>query len=94
MIQLQEAQNLMVEFIELREKANETNDPNDIRKFKIHEQICIDKFTYLVTMKTGRYKQFNNYDDLNQEGMEALVKSMKNYNPKKGVFFFGGHINT
>jgi RNA polymerase sigma factor (sigma-70 family) len=42
-------------------------------------------------MKTGRYKAFSNYDDLNQEGFEALIKAMKNYNPKKGSFFWWAH---
>lgn len=94
MIELEEAQNLMVKFVDLRKIANETQNPKDIKAFKDHEKICIDKFKYLVTMRTNRYKKFSNYDDLNQEGMEALVKAMKNYNPKKGIFFFGGVINT
>jgi RNA polymerase sigma factor (sigma-70 family) len=42
-------------------------------------------------MRTNKYKKFNNYEDLNQEGMEALLKSMKNYNPKKGNFFYWAH---
>jgi RNA polymerase sigma factor (sigma-70 family) len=42
-------------------------------------------------MKTGRYKTFSNYEDLNQEGFEALIKAMTNYNPKKGSFFWWAH---
>jgi RNA polymerase sigma factor (sigma-70 family) len=42
-------------------------------------------------MKTGRYKAFSNYEDLNQEGFEALIKAMNNYNPKKGSFFWWAH---
>jgi RNA polymerase sigma factor (sigma-70 family) len=42
-------------------------------------------------MKTGRYKIFSNYEDLNQEGFEALLKSMNNYDPKKGSFFWWAH---
>lgn len=91
MLQEKEAQDLMIKFIELREKANESKLSQDIVEFKKHEKICIEKFKYLVTMKTGRYKSFSNYDDLNQEGLEALVKSMKNYNPKKGIFFYWAH---
>jgi len=88
MLTEQEAQDLMTNFISLREKYNETKTKEDLVKFKNHERECINKFKYLVTMKTGRYKAFSNYEDLNQEGLEALVKSMKNYNPKKGIFFF------
>jgi RNA polymerase sigma factor (sigma-70 family) len=91
MLQEKEAQELIVKFIELREKSNESKMPADIVEFKKHEKLCIEKFKYLVTMKTGRYKSFSNYEDLNQEGLEALVKSMKNYNPKKGIFFYWAH---
>lgn len=91
MLNIDEAQELMEKFIELRKKAQETSSEKDISVFRKHEELCINKFKYLVTMKTGRYKSFSNYDDLNQEGMEALVKSMKNYNPKKGIFFWWSH---
>lgn len=91
MLSIDEAQQLIEKFIELRTKAQESLLSQDMSNFKKHEAICIEKFKYLVTMKTGRYKQFANYDDLNQEGMEALVKSMKNYNPKKGNFFWWSH---
>jgi RNA polymerase sigma factor (sigma-70 family) len=91
MLQEKEAQDLITKFIDLREKSNESNLPQDIVEFKKHEKLCIEKFKYLVTMKTGRYKSFSNYEDLNQEGLEALVKSMKNYNPKKGIFFYWAH---
>jgi RNA polymerase sigma factor (sigma-70 family) len=91
MINMEEAQQLMETFIELREKACETGSGEDRSKFEKHERLCIQKFTYLITMKTGRYKAFSNYEDLNQEGMEALVKAMKNYNPKKGNFFWWAH---
>lgn len=91
MIQEQEAQDLMNKFISLREKCTETNSEEDLKLFKRHESICIEKLSYLVHMKTFRYKAFNNYDDLVQEGLEALVKSMKNYNPKKGNIFWWAH---
>jgi RNA polymerase sigma factor (sigma-70 family) len=91
MLNMEEAQQLMEKFIELRSIAEETSNENDIIRFQKHEKLCIEKFTYLVTMKTGKYKSFSNYEDLNQEGMEALVKAMKNYNPSKGCFFWWGH---
>ncbi len=86
-----EAQDLMIKLIDLRKRAKEAGDPKIISELKKHEKICMEKFRYLVTMKTGRYKAFNNYDDLNQEGFEALVKAMNNYNPKKGSFFWWAH---
>lgn len=91
MLSIDEAQNLMEKFIELRTKAKETKDLKDIRLFKKQEKLCVEKFSYLVTMKTGKYKCFSNYEDLNQEGFEALLKGMDNYNPKKGNAFWWFH---
>lgn len=91
MLTEQEAQDLMIKLIDLRGQVM-TSEGNTIKKdLRRHEQICIEKFKYLVTMKTGRYKIFSNYDDLNQEGFEALIKAMNNYNPKKGSFFWWAH---
>lgn len=89
MLTEQEAQDLMIKLIDLRKKAKEDNKV--VSELKKHEKICMEKFRYLVTMKTGRYKAFSNYEDLNQEGFEALVKAMNNYNPTKGSFFWWAH---
>lgn len=91
MLTEQEAQDLMIKLIDLKEKAKESNDKKLFVELKRHEQLCMNKFKYLVTMKTGRYKAFSNYEDLNQEGFEALIKSMNNYNPTKGSFFWWAH---
>lgn len=91
MLQEAEAQDLITKFIELREKANETKNDQDIAAFRKQEKLCIEKFQYLVSMKSARYKKFSNYEDLNQEGFEALIKAMKNYNPKKGNAFWWFH---
>ena len=91
MLTEQEAQDLMTKLIDLRDKAKVSEDSKITIELKKHEAICMEKFRYLVTMKTGRYKAFNNYDDLNQEGFEALIKAMNNYNPKKGSFFWWAH---
>jgi RNA polymerase sigma factor (sigma-70 family) len=91
MIDENEAQQLMAKLLDLRDQAKLSEDP----KIKIilgrHEKVCMNKFRYLITMKTNRYKSFSNYDDLNQEGYEALIKAMNNYNPKKGSFFWWAH---
>lgn len=91
MLSTEESQQLIEKFIELRTKANETKSNADILAFRQQENICIEKFQYLITMKTARYKAFSNYEDLNQEGFEALLKAMKNYNPKKGSWFWWAH---
>lgn len=91
MLTEEEAQELMVRLIDLRDQLKGSEDKKVLRDLKNHERICMSKFSYLVTMKTGRYKSFSNYDDLNQEGFEALTKAMNNYNPKKGSFFWWAH---
>ena len=91
MLTEQEAQDLMTKLIDLRDQVKTSEDAKIKNELKRHEQICIEKFRYLVTMKTGRYKAFSNYEDLNQEGFEALIKAMNNYNPKKGSFFWWAH---
>jgi RNA polymerase sigma factor (sigma-70 family) len=91
MLNEQEAQDLMIRWIDLKSQLEKSSDPALISQFKKHNRECVEKFRYLVTMKTGRYKSFNNYEDLNQEGYEALYKAMNNYNPKKGSFFWWAH---
>jgi RNA polymerase sigma factor (sigma-70 family) len=91
MLTEQEAQDLMIKLIDLRVEVKKNEDPKIKSELEKHEQICVEKFKYLITMKTGRYKAFSNYEDLNQEGFEALIKAMNNYNPKKGSFFWWAH---
>jgi len=91
MLTEQEAQDLMIKLIDLRGQVKISEDNKIVSELKKHEKVCMEKFRYLVTMKTGRYKAFSNYDDLNQEGFEALIKAMNNYNPKKGSFFWWAH---
>lgn len=91
MLTEQEAQDLIEKLVDLRLRAKNVEDYQARSELRKHEQICISKFKYLVTMKTGRYKTFSNYEDLNQEGFEALLKAMKTYNPKKGSFFSWAH---
>jgi len=88
---MDEAQQLMEKLVDLRAKAKTTNALKDIRAFKKHETLCVEKFKYLVSMRTDRYRGFYNYEDLNQEGMEALLKGMNNYDPKKGNAFWWFH---
>jgi RNA polymerase sigma factor (sigma-70 family) len=86
-----EARQLMLIFIELKNKYIESNSEIDKIKLEKHRKICIKKFKYLVTMKTNKYKKFSNYEDLNQEGLEALTKAMSNYKPNLGSWFWWAH---
>ena len=96
MITEQEANVLMTKLIELRNNFNSiSKDDTDYKAKKAelarHEQTCVEKMKYVVSMITARYKAFANYDDLNQDGLEALTKAMKNYNPAKGSVFWWVH---
>jgi len=91
MLTEQEANELMNKWIDLRDRLKTSEDPKLTREFDKHNRLCVEKFRYLVTMKTGRYKAFSNYEDLNQEGHEALIKAMKTFKPNKGSFFAWAH---
>jgi RNA polymerase sigma factor (sigma-70 family) len=89
MLKIEEAQQLMEEFVRLKGIAHLSLENEKL--FKQHQKLCVKKFKYLVTMKTSRYHSFANYEDLIQEGLVALVHAMNNYNPKLGNFFWWGH---
>ena len=91
MLTEQEAHDLMTKLIDLRKQFEETASPKVEVALKRHEQECIEKFRYLVTMKTGRYKAFSNYDDLNQVVFEDLIIAMITFKPNKGNFFAWAH---
>ena len=89
MLKIEEAQEIIEKYINLKNEA--INNPKVKSQLKKQEQLCIEKFSYIIYMKTNRYKKFFNYDDLNQEGFVALIKAMNNYDPKKGSFFWWAH---
>jgi RNA polymerase sigma factor (sigma-70 family) len=91
MLTEQEANDLMNKWIDLKARLKDSQDPTLVKEFEKHDRVCMEKFRYLVTMKTGRYKAFSNYEDLNQEGHEALIKAMKTFKPNKGSFFAWAH---
>ena len=68
-------------------------NPSQSNKSKLDkiESEAISKLDYLVKMKSSRYKKFSNYDDLNQDGLEALIKGLKTYKANKGSIFWWLH---
>ena len=61
-------------------------DNNLLKDFESYQKFCIDKCRCLVANRVGKYKKFSNYEDLEQDGYEALVLALRTYNPKKGSF--------
>jgi RNA polymerase sigma factor (sigma-70 family) len=88
MLTIKESQELMATYFKLRKQYEENKSLKNRLEFERHERLCVEKFQYLITMRTSRYKTFSNYEDLNQEGLEALLKAMKSFNPKKRSLFF------
>ncbi len=85
MISEQEAKDLVLKLKELKK------DPDSKSALRVHENLCVSKLKYLITMKLGKYKSFSNYEDLFQEGYEALLKAINTYDPSKGSIFWWCH---
>lgn len=87
-----EANKIIKKYVKLRERLKlEPTNKRLKADFKTYEQQCLHKFKYLVLMKASKYKHFNNYEDLLQEGMEALTKALSTYEPTKGNCFWWLH---
>lgn len=52
---------------------------------------CLQNLVWLVTARTGKYKKFPNYEDLTQDGQEALIMALNSYKPGKGNFLTWAH---
>ncbi len=51
---------------------------------------CITKLGFLVTSKLYKYKKFSNYEDLKQEGFEALLMALATFKDQKSSFSWWG----
>ena len=71
---------------ELERKSKE--DPNSLKEYKRFEKAFLQELSFLVKCNIAKYKHFNNYEDLYQEGMEFLWKGLKTYNPEKGSLYY------
>lgn len=76
---------IAAKFITLREKAKVGSQKDKI-EFKKYETYAMNEFSWLVKLKTNKYKKFSNYQDLLQDGFEALVMSLETYDPNRGCF--------
>lgn len=89
----EEANKIVADFVDIREKYKDKslrdkkiiNDYNKLHKF------CVEKFEYLVIMKTSKYRKFANYEDLKQDGKVALLLALDSFDKNKGDFFWWLH---
>lgn len=82
----EEINEIAKEYVELREQASKTKNKKIKSKFKQFHNDIVKKLSHLVLLRTNRYRMFNNYHDLQQDGFEALFMALKTYRPEKGDF--------
>lgn len=82
----EEVNEIAKEFIELRETFKKSQKEKNKSEFELFQNIVVKKLSHLVLLRTNRYRVFNNYNDLQQEGFEALFMALKTYRPEKGDF--------
>ncbi len=82
----EEVNQIAKEFVELRDKINKSKKEKNKSKFEEFRNEVVKKLSHLVLFRTNRYRMFNNYHDLQQDGFEALFMALKTYRPEKGDF--------
>jgi RNA polymerase sigma factor (sigma-70 family) len=82
----EEINEIVKEFVELRERAEKSKSKKVKSKFKQFQTEIVNKLSHLVLLRTNRYRMFNNHHDLQQDGFEALFMALKTYRPEKGDF--------
>jgi RNA polymerase sigma factor (sigma-70 family) len=86
MLTEQQALTLYRNYIEL--------DKTTANKFALSKaaKACVDGFKYIVLSGASKYRSFNNYEDLIQEGNIALFSSFESFNEeRKGSIFYWVH---
>ncbi len=61
---------------------------NTDEEYRKQSSKCMETFDFLVKQKLRRYKSFDNYDDLLQEGRIVLLNALNTYEIKKGSFYY------
>jgi RNA polymerase sigma factor (sigma-70 family) len=86
--------NIAKEFIKYRKKSK--LNKNTESQFNSFKNYVANFLSPLITSRIYKYKNFNNYADLQQEGFEAILLALKTYQPKRGDFIWWAkkYINT
>ena len=85
-MQLEEYNQIARQFLDLKNKAK-LGGEEECKKYKEYQDFCAKKLAPLVNFRVGKYKQFSNYEDLKQDGFEALMMAFDSYDPEKGCNF-------
>lgn len=78
-------EDVMVLFKKIEKLKNDKRPSTEIRQ--LYDTI-IDISSFLVYKNTKKYKNFNNYFDLNQEGFVGLIKAVNIFNYRRFPNFF------
>lgn len=82
----EEINEIAKKFVDLRDKIKKSKKEKNKSKFELFQNEVVKKLSHLVLLRTNRYRMFNNYHDLQQDGFEALFMALKTYRPEKGDF--------
>ena len=84
----EEADELLIEFVNLRDKCIKSNSKLLQLNYNKCKNICAQKFDYIVKNKVKRYRSFSNYEDLLQDGRMALMLALDSYKLNHGSWFW------
>lgn len=79
---------ILRKFVTIRNKyKNAPRDKELKEQFEYYQDLCVQKFKYIVIMRASKYRSFSNYQDLLQEGTVALLSALRTFKPRKGNIF-------
>lgn len=88
----EDAKNLLTKLIHLRSKYNKYRSKGNYRRYQEFKEYCCKKFDFLVLLNTYKYRNFSNYQDLQQDGRTGLLMALNSYLPNKGSFFYWANL--
>jgi len=89
-ITLDEAEELLSEFVGLRNKIKIKKSKSKMVHYKYNrcKLLCTETFDYIVKYKVRKYRSFSNYEDLLQDGRVALILALNSYKVGRGCWFW------
>jgi len=82
----EEVNSIAKEYLKL--KVNSENSKKDKDIFKKYQNQAVNKLSYIIKNKAGKYRKFSNHADLEQEGYVALMMAFESYKVGEGCFYW------
>jgi RNA polymerase sigma factor (sigma-70 family) len=82
----EQLENMAIEFLDLAKKISLSKNKKAIAKYKYKQQDIIKNLKCLVDIRSFKYKKFSNFQDLEQEGFEALLMALNTFKPNTSSF--------